>query len=448
MGWLTNAAIRESKLLKKLLGLSSYQLDSNGNVIGFLGANGLPMASKAVTWAEFLTLGSGDVQDRSAVWVYDKNCMFVWNDLAARWYPVGNGRLTFATFDLLPLPTANINGLCAWVESGIGIGGAWVEVRLIGAAYFWRYTAGRALVSAINADVLFVPSDGNYTTESLVKTFAIPLNNSKSLVQDGDFFDADKILACYKDWKDTTLWPTSNKRVNELKENSKKQEDPETKNGIIGAWCRTYGIEEVIELFLSEVYVPTQDGRYTFVNGTTASGLVIYEDKFAYSHHGTDPAGGKLCNAFDLVRLHKFGHLDSDSDQKPKSMSLMEDFARKDAEVKKTIGVENLAKAKYDFANEVGLEDDDNLDWMQDLEVDKAGKYLTSATNLNIILANDVRLKNKFKRNLFENRDYIFDSVPWRTIDKPEPVRNVDYAGVRNYIESIYGIARCTKVLY
>ena len=265
-------------------------------------------------------------------------------------------------------------------------------------------------------------------------------------VQDGEFFDADKILACYKDWKDTTLWPTSNKRVNELKENSKKQEDPETKNGIIGAWCRTYGIEEVIELFLSEVYVPTQDGRYTFVNGTTASGLVIYEDKFAYSHHGTDPAGGKLCNAFDLVRLHKFGHLDSDSDQKPKSMSLMEDFARKDAEVKKTIGVENLAKAKYDFANEVGLEDDDNLDWMQDLEVDKAGKYLTSATNLDIILANDVRLKNKFKRNLFENRDYIFDSVPWRTIDKPEPVRNVDYAGVRNYIESIYGIASSLKI--
>jgi len=69
-----------------------------------------------------------------------------------------------------------------------------VEVRLIGAAYFWRYTAGRALVSAINADVLFVPSDGNYTTESLVKTFAIPLNNSKSLVQDGDFFEIRAVV--------------------------------------------------------------------------------------------------------------------------------------------------------------------------------------------------------------------------------------------------------------
>jgi len=100
MGWLTSAALRESKLLKKLLGLSSYQLDNNGNVIGFLDASGMPMASKAVPWAEFITLGSGDVQDRSAVWVYDKQCMFVWNDLAARWRHVG-GELRFATFSEL-----------------------------------------------------------------------------------------------------------------------------------------------------------------------------------------------------------------------------------------------------------------------------------------------------------------------------------------------------------
>jgi len=193
MGWLTSAALRESKLLKKLLGLASYMLDSNGNVIGFLDASGLPMASKAVTWTEFLTLGSGDVQDRSAVWVYDKQCMFVWNDLAARWYLVG-GRLTFATFDLLPLPAANILGLRAWVESGIGIGGAWVEVRKIGSAYFWRYSSGRALLDAINADILFVPSDGNYTTETLVRTFAIPINNSKSLMQDGDFFEIRSVV--------------------------------------------------------------------------------------------------------------------------------------------------------------------------------------------------------------------------------------------------------------
>lgn len=192
MGWLTSAALRESKLLKKLLGLSSYQLDSNGNVIGFLDASGLPMKSKAVTWTEFLTLGSGDVQDRSAVWVYDKQCMFVWNDLAARWYPVGNGRLTFATFDLLPLPTASINGLCAWVESGIGIGGAWVEVRLVGADYVWRYMYGRAVIDSTTADILHTTA---FNVEKLIRSKLLPRNNNKCIMQNGDILAIRSVAA-------------------------------------------------------------------------------------------------------------------------------------------------------------------------------------------------------------------------------------------------------------
>ena len=51
--------------------------------------------------------------------------------------------------------------------------------------------------------------------------------------------------------------------------------------------------------------------RYTYAAGSAAAGLVVYDgDAFAYSNHSTDPAGGRLCNAFDLVRIHKFGHLD------------------------------------------------------------------------------------------------------------------------------------------
>ena len=36
--------------------------------------------------------------------------------------------------------------------------------------------------------------------------------------------------------------------------------------------------------------------------------------------------------------------------------------------------------------------------------------------------------------------------MPWRTIDKIEPLRDVDYSGVRNYIECIYGIVSSQKV--
>ena len=85
------------------------------------------------------------------------------------------------------------------------------------------------------------------------------------------------------------------------------------KKGLIGAFCRTYSIDEAIQEFLSDVYIPcAMPGRYTYAEGSTAAGLVLYDDKFAYSNHATDPAGGKLCNAFDLVRIHKYGTLDED----------------------------------------------------------------------------------------------------------------------------------------
>ena len=81
------------------------------------------------------------------------------------------------------------------------------------------------------------------------------------------------------------------------------------KKGVIGAFCRTYDIHLCIEKYLSDVYEKCAVGdRYTYKDGSSSSGLVVYENgKFAYSNHATDPASGKLCNSFDLVRIHKFG---------------------------------------------------------------------------------------------------------------------------------------------
>jgi hypothetical protein len=39
----------------------------------------------------------------------------------------------------------------------------------------------------------------------------------------------------------------------------------------------------------------------------------------------------------------------------------------------------------------------------------------------------------------------FFKSLPWRG-NKPEPIKDVDYSGIRNYIESIYGIAGTLKI--
>ena len=138
--------------------------------------------------------------------------------------------------------------------------------------------------------------------------------------QDGPFLEADYILGLYNDWHDTSEWPTATDSTDVIMQAIKKQEDPEDKKGIIGVFCRTYTIQEVIETFLSDVYTPAGEGRYTYINGSTAAGLIVYDDKFAYSHHGTDPAGGRLCNAFDLVRIHKFGHLDTGKEKEDRAL--------------------------------------------------------------------------------------------------------------------------------
>ena len=268
--------------------------------------------------------------------------------------------------------------------------------------------------------------------------------------QDGPFLEADYVLGLYNDWHDTSEWPTASDSSDVIMQAIKKQEDPENKKGIVGLFCRTYTIQEAIAAFLSDVYEPAGKDRYTYINGSTAAGLIIYDDKFAYSHHGTDPAGGRLCNAFDLVRIHKYGHLDTGkekNEQDKKSFKAMEEFATKDSQIKKHIAEEKLAEAKFEFAEEVELptEEQDNS-WTSELTVNTKGEYENSANNLNIIFQFDPFLKNAFKLNTFDNKRYVTKMLPWRKIDDVEPLRDVDYSGVRNYIECIYGIVSSQKV--
>ena len=267
--------------------------------------------------------------------------------------------------------------------------------------------------------------------------------------QDGKWLDADYILSLYDDWKNTVEWPSDSSSVEAIRADIKKQEDPDTKKGIIGTFCRTYSIEQAINTFLPEVYEPSDSGRFTYKLGSTAAGLIVYDGKFAYSHHGTDPAGGRLCNAFDLVRIHKFGHLDSGkekTDKERKSVKAMEEFAAGDPNVKHTIADERLANAKFEFGEEVEACEDYDDKWIEKLSANTKGEYDNSASNINLIVQNDKYLKGTFKLNRFDNKRYILRSVPWRKVEREEPMRDVDYSGVRNYIECVYGIVSSTKI--
>ena len=128
---------------------------------------------------------------------------------------------------------------------------------------------------------------------------------------DGAWLDPDEYLKAHPGWRDVSLLPTSSRESTLIDRQRKQQADPLTKPGIVGAFCRTYSVEEAIDTFLSDVYQPSaMVGHYDYVPADSSAGVVLYDGKFAYSHHATDPACGQLLNAFDLVRIHKFRDLD------------------------------------------------------------------------------------------------------------------------------------------
>lgn len=267
--------------------------------------------------------------------------------------------------------------------------------------------------------------------------------------QDGLWLNPEEVLNRYEDWRDTKSWPFSSRCTSQREKLAAKQGNPREKSGIVGAFCRTYSISDVLEKFLSEVYVKaSEENRYTYVKGSTAGGLVIYENgDFAFSHHGTDPIAGKLCNAYDLLRIHKFGALDDAVDlntqvsKLPSSVAMM-DLLRRDEAVKLTIGGERLNLAGEDI-------NEKDLEWFKLLEVDKKGAYKATIENLVLILENDPSLKEKIAHNEFSHRTMIRGSLPWHTIKNKvegDPWKDGDDAALRHYIEKVYEITTPNKI--
>ncbi|WP_185460808.1 virulence-associated E family protein [Listeria rocourtiae] len=273
--------------------------------------------------------------------------------------------------------------------------------------------------------------------------------------QDGAWLDPDAVLATYDDWTDPSFWPESSRRQNARKKLADRQGNPLDKSGIVGAFCKTYMIQDAIEVFLSDKYEPAMDGRYTYVDGSTVGGLVLYEDGlFAYSHHGTDPISEKLVNAFDLVRIHLFGAQDDDAPESTPvnrlpSFLAMSDFAREDDNIKENLVESSLSGALEDFADildEDGDAEATDKRWMHKLSVNRNGKVASSAPNILLILENDPYLKGKFGYNEFNYRMSLLGNVPWRKIKKLDEKKDLDDSALRNYLETVYEISGRDKI--
>lgn len=251
--------------------------------------------------------------------------------------------------------------------------------------------------------------------------------------KDGPELDPDAYLSLYDDWTDASTWPVSSRQSEAVRRSISQQADPLTKPGVVGAFCRAYTIEEAIDTFLTDVYAPsTMNGRYDYIPADSSAGVVIYDGKFAYSHHATDPVCGRLLNAFDLVRLHRFRDLDENSPLdtpvgKLPSFKAMSDFALADEKVKAVFAEERQAQASSEFADE---------DWQTRLELDKAGNIKNTLRNLTLILENDPMLKPLVFNQLLDGME-IKGEVPWKHPSKFW--RDADDAQLISYVDTHYG---------
>ncbi|SCW86186.1 Predicted P-loop ATPase and inactivated derivatives [Paenibacillus tianmuensis] len=278
-------------------------------------------------------------------------------------------------------------------------------------------------------------------------------------IYEGDPLSVDGLLAEYDDWRDVMQWPRHPDAKAGPQLGGKKAQDPREKHGTIGLFCRAFTIEEGIDTFLSDIYVPgSMPNRYTYTAGTSGNGLEVYPDQdLAYSHQDSDPiADGRTYNLFDLVRVHKFGHLDErvkehTPDAKKPSHVAMEHFVvglpevkrLKMSEIQETFG-------DMDHSAEPDDEEPENDSWEEQLELHHKTNYpLPTAQNIELLLTHGP-FQWVLAYDEFGNSEVIRKSLPWRERERPtreyEPWLGADDDRRDHWFDKVHKIKSASSI--
>lgn len=274
-------------------------------------------------------------------------------------------------------------------------------------------------------------------------------------VYDHPFCSADGILQMYGDWRNIAEWPQVPGAEAIEKHRLARQENPLEKQGIVGAFCRTYTIPEAMAKFIPGIYEETDvPGRYTYTGGSTQGGAVVYDgDLFLYSHHATDPCSGQLVNAFDMVRLHKYGHQDdmakpdTPTNRLPSFASMLR-TAQEDPATKRTHLHDQFGSSPDPVAQTADTELSEGTDdgWLDLLELDNKGFVKKTINNVTTVLEHDPALKGKVVVDEFAACGLLMGPVPWDSYAEKRRWTDVDDAGFYRYMESRYGITGRDKL--
>lgn len=260
-------------------------------------------------------------------------------------------------------------------------------------------------------------------------------------VFEGDPIDAEYLIGLYGDkeeWRDVRNWAFHSETERDTRAIISKEmaKDPRDKEGLVGAFCRTYTIQEAISKYLTDVYTETENGRYTYALGSGAAGLVVYDDVLCFSHHSTDPVGdGHAYNAYDLVRVHKFGHLG-----KEESVKEMNRLVCADKQCVKDMVTLDADLSDFDaYDEEVKNEAEEAADLVWDL--DRKGSKMCTVRNFINAFKCDPLLNDLLAYDLFLDT-IVYTRTPFFSPDikKGDMLDDTAVAIFKERIETMHGI--------
>ena len=264
---------------------------------------------------------------------------------------------------------------------------------------------------------------------------------------DAPFLTAESVLKTYQDWHNVSEWPRVPGQTAEI-QRAEQAEDPEAKEGIVGAFCTVYDVRRVMDDLIPGTYEATDiPDRYTYTGGHTTSGAIVYGDgKWLYSHHATDPAGGRLCNAWDLARIHLYGDKDDDAEpggspsRQPSYQAMVSRFLP-DPEVKTVM----IRRQQESLHQDFGEAAEPDGDWMKGLEFNSRGEVLGTLANLKLIFEYDPNLQC-IGVDTFIGRSLVRGALPWDSRTETRMWTDTDDTGAAWYVETAYQIKDLRRI--
>lgn len=219
----------------------------------------------------------------------------------------------------------------------------------------------------------------------------------------------------------------------------KNKRDPFELEDPIGSFNRAYEDWDLLIEVYDLPYDKVSEDRYHLRGATSEAGMgpVSGAPGLVYSHHAHDPAHGKTCSAFDLVRLHWFGDLDEGSkpgtpvNKLPSHIQMLEVASRDSAVIKAQF---DAVVSDFDLPLPEGAEPPDTS-WMGKLKLSKQGRFIDDVKNWDLIGKHDPVFQQLYF-NVLTVSPEVSGNLPWRRVDSMNRTFDAtDIVKLRFYLE-------------